>query len=100
MIELTQEERALLRQIYAPKPIPKCIICDEQLTLQDSRNHIYGCQGFMSDPDNEGHLLYKSGREFLDEHYKASRISFFGEGSQLVIKCLDLLEALENELQN
>ncbi len=97
MPELTKEERALLRQFYTPQAIPKCRICGEELSMQDSRTKEYGCSGYMPDPELEGHLILKPGRSFLDDHYKNSLTVFFGQGSTLVIKALDCLESAERE---
>lgn len=95
--ELSQEERELLRTVYTPQPRPKCPICGEELSPQDSKNHVYACPTLMVDPADETHLIDKPGRWFLDKHYVDSRTYFYGEGSPTVIKALDRLEAMESE---
>ena len=95
--DLSLDERKWLRQIYTPQPLPKCPICGEELSLQDSKERIYACNGMMPDPAEEGHLIDKPGRSFLDQHYKDSWTYFFGTGDPRVIKALDRLEAMEWE---
>lgn len=82
-----------LSNIYRPVEIPKCCVCGKEMTLQDSRDKIFGCTGMIDDPEEYGHLIYEEGRSFLDDHYRLSRRTLFHIGDR---KIFELINAYKN----
>ncbi|ELU8529043.1 ead/Ea22-like family protein, partial [Salmonella enterica] len=67
-------DKQALRERYSPKPVPKCHICGEEMTIQQmSASRItYGCTGATYD-DKGCH--YAEGRSIADDHYEQSRVT-------------------------
>lgn len=78
-----------LRERYSPKPVPKCHICGEEMTIQriSASRITYGCTG----EGNDGY--FKFGRTFADEHYEKSRVTVVDVSDPDVLALLDELEA-------
>ncbi|HAF7513410.1 TPA: ead/Ea22-like family protein [Salmonella enterica subsp. houtenae serovar 21:z4,z23:-] len=77
-----------LRERYSPKPVPKCHICGEEMTIQriSASRITYGCTG----EGNDGY--FKFGRTFADEHYEKSRVTVVDVSDPDVLELLDELE--------
>ncbi|EPN6630687.1 ead/Ea22-like family protein [Salmonella enterica subsp. enterica serovar Havana] len=81
-------DKQALRERYSPKPVPKCHICGEEMTIQQmSASRItYGCTGEGDD------RYFKFGRTFVDEHYEKSRVTVVNVSDPDVLALLDELE--------
>ncbi|EAY2780159.1 ead/Ea22-like family protein [Salmonella enterica subsp. enterica serovar Typhimurium] len=81
-------DKQALRERYSPKPVPKCHICGEEMTIQQmSASRItYGCTGEGDD------RYFKFGRTFVDEHYEKSRVTVVDVSDPDVLALLDELE--------
>lgn len=82
-------DKQALRERYSPKPVPKCHICGEEMTIQriSASRITYGCTG----EGNDGY--FKFGRTFADEHYEKSRVTVVDVSDP------DVLELLDENLQ-
>ncbi|WP_065304826.1 ead/Ea22-like family protein [Salmonella enterica] len=85
---MTALDKQALRERYSPKPVPKCHICGEEMTIQHmSASRItYGCTGEGDDG------YFKFGRTFTDEHYEKSRVTVVDVSDPDVLALLDELE--------
>ncbi|EEG7705975.1 ead/Ea22-like family protein [Salmonella enterica] len=81
-------DKQALRERYSPKPVPKCHICGEEMTIQQmSASRItYGCTGEGDDG------YFKFGRTFADEHYEKSRVTVVDVSDPDVLALLDELD--------
>ncbi|EJY0731553.1 ead/Ea22-like family protein [Salmonella enterica] len=81
-----------LRERYSPKPVPKCHICGEEMTIQriSASRITYGCTGATYD-DKGCH--YAEGRSIADDHYEQSRFTVVDVSDPDVLALLDELEA-------
>ncbi|ECF1882756.1 ead/Ea22-like family protein [Salmonella enterica subsp. enterica serovar Newport] len=81
-------DKQALRERYSPKPVPKCHICGEEMTIQriSASRITYGCTG----EGNDGY--FKFGRTFADEHYEKSRVTVVDVSDPDVLALLDELE--------
>ncbi|EAT0256887.1 ead/Ea22-like family protein [Salmonella enterica] len=81
-------DKQALRERYSPKPVPKCHICGEEMTIQriSASRITYGCTG----EGNDGY--FKFGRTFADEHYEKSRVTVVDVSDPDVLELLDELE--------
>ncbi|EDC5089035.1 ead/Ea22-like family protein [Salmonella enterica] len=84
-------DKRALRERYSPKPVPKCHICGEEMTIQriSASRITYGCTGATYD-DKGCH--YAEGRSIADDHYEQSRITVVDVSDQDVLALLDELE--------
>ncbi|EDV4868513.1 ead/Ea22-like family protein [Salmonella enterica subsp. enterica] len=82
-------DKQALRERYSPKPVPKCHICGEEMTIQrmSASRITYGCTGEGDDG------YFKFGRTFADEHYEKSRVTVVDVSDPDVLALLDELEA-------
>ncbi|EBR5511096.1 ead/Ea22-like family protein [Salmonella enterica] len=82
-------DKQALRERYSPKPVPKCHICGEEMTIQriSASRITYGCKGEGDDG------YFKFGRTFADEHYEKSRVTVVDVSDPDVLALLDELEA-------
>ncbi|EIV1877090.1 ead/Ea22-like family protein [Salmonella enterica] len=80
-----------LRERYSPKPVPKCHICGEEMTIQrmSASRITYGCTGATYD-DKGCH--YAEGRSIADDHYEQSRVTVVDVSDPDVLALLDELE--------
>ncbi|EAQ4297028.1 ead/Ea22-like family protein [Salmonella enterica] len=85
-------DKQVLRERYSPKPVPKCHICGEEMTIQrmSASRITYGCTGATYD-DKGCH--YAEGRSIADDHYEQSRITVVDVSDPDVLALLDELEA-------
>ncbi|EAP9888196.1 ead/Ea22-like family protein [Salmonella enterica] len=81
-------DKQALRERYSPKPVPKCHICGEEMTIQrmSASRITYGCKGEGDDG------YFKFGRTFADEHYEKSRVTVVDVSDPDVLALLDELE--------
>ncbi|EIN9271791.1 ead/Ea22-like family protein [Salmonella enterica] len=81
-------DKQTLRERYSPKPVPKCHICGEEMTIQrmPASRITYGCTGEGDDG------YFKFGRTFADEHYEKSRVTVVDVSDPDVLALLDELE--------
>ncbi|EDZ9931125.1 hypothetical protein GJ842_23245 [Salmonella enterica] len=81
-------DKQALRERYSPKPVPKCHICGEEMTIQrmSASRITYGCTGEGDDG------YFKFGRTFADEHYEKSRVTVVDVSDPDVLALLDELE--------
>ncbi|AMZ35478.1 ead/Ea22-like family protein [Salmonella enterica] len=81
-------DKQALRERYSPKPVPKCHICGEEMTIQriSASRITYGCTG----EGNDGY--FKFGRTFADEHYEKSRVTVVDVSDPDVLELLDELD--------
>ncbi|ASD89759.1 ead/Ea22-like family protein [Salmonella enterica] len=81
-------DKQVLRERYSPKPVPKCHICGEEMTIQrmSASRITYGCKGEGDDG------YFKFGRTFADEHYEKSRVTVVDVSDPDVLALLDELE--------
>ncbi|EAM9431279.1 TPA_asm: ead/Ea22-like family protein [Salmonella enterica] len=81
-------DKQALRERYSPKPVPKCHICGEEMTIQrmSASRITYGCKGESDDG------YFKFGRTFADEHYEKSRVTVVDVSDPDVLALLDELE--------
>lgn len=84
-------DKQALRERYSPKPVPKCHICGEEMTIQriSASRITYGCTGATYD-DKVCH--YAEGRSIADDHYEQSRITVVDVSDPDVLALLDELE--------
>ncbi|ELF3605996.1 ead/Ea22-like family protein [Salmonella enterica] len=82
-----------LRERYSPKPVPKCHICGEEMTIQriSASRITYGCTGEGDDG------YFKFGRTFTDEHYEKSRVTVVDVSDTDVLALLDENLQLQRE---
>lgn len=85
-------DKQALRERYSPKPVPKCHICGEEMTIQriSASRITYGCTGATYD-DKGCH--YAEGRSIADDHYEQSRVTVVDVIDPDVLALLDELEA-------
>ncbi|EAV1689905.1 ead/Ea22-like family protein [Salmonella enterica subsp. enterica serovar Bareilly] len=85
-------DKQVLRERYSPKPVPKCHICGEEMTIQrmSASRITYGCTGATYD-DKGCH--YAESRSIADDHYEQSRITVVDVSDPDVLALLDELEA-------
>ncbi|EJH2680772.1 ead/Ea22-like family protein [Salmonella enterica] len=85
-------DKQVLRERYSPKPVPKCHICGEEMTIQriSASRITYGCTGATYD-DKGCH--YAEGRSIADDHYEQSRVTVVDVSDPDVLALLDELEA-------
>ncbi|ECZ4413887.1 ead/Ea22-like family protein [Salmonella enterica] len=81
-------DKQALRERYSPRPVPKCHICGEEMTIQriSASRITYGCTGEGDDG------YFKFGRTFADEHYEKSRVTVVDVSDPDVLELLDELE--------
>ncbi|EHZ1806625.1 ead/Ea22-like family protein [Salmonella enterica] len=81
-------DKQALRERYSPKPVPKCHICGEEMTIQrmSASRITYGCKGEGDDG------YFKFGRTFADEHYEKSRVTVVDVSDPDELELLDELE--------
>ncbi|EFV0133121.1 ead/Ea22-like family protein, partial [Salmonella enterica] len=84
-------DKQVLRERYSPKPVPKCHICGEEMTIQriSASRITYGCTGATYD-DKGCH--YAEGRSIADDHYEQSRVTVVDVSDPDVLALLDELE--------
>ncbi|ECF5137777.1 ead/Ea22-like family protein [Salmonella enterica] len=84
-------DKQALRERYSPKPVPKCHICGEEMTIQQmSASRItYGCTGATYD---DAGCHYSTGRRIADDHYEQSRVTVVDVSDPDVLALLDELE--------
>ena len=77
-----------LRERYAPKPVPKCRICGDEMTVQRicGSRITYGCTGATYDDKGR---YYAKGRSIADDHYEQSRITVIDVSDPEVLALLD-----------
>nr|EGH5288425.1 ead/Ea22-like family protein [Salmonella enterica] len=82
-------DKQALRERYSPKPVPKCHICGEEMTIQrmSASRITYGCTGEGDDG------YFKFGRTFVDEHYEKSRVTVVDVSDPDVLALLDELDS-------
>ncbi|EAR9234083.1 ead/Ea22-like family protein, partial [Salmonella enterica subsp. enterica serovar Mbandaka] len=90
---MTALNKQALRERYSPKPVPKCHICGEEMTIQriSASRITYGCTG----EGNDGY--FKFGRTFADEHYEKSRVTVVDVSDPDVLALLDENLQLQRE---
>ncbi|EBG5299800.1 ead/Ea22-like family protein [Salmonella enterica subsp. enterica serovar Oranienburg] len=81
-------DKQALRERYSPKPVPKCHICGEEMTIQrmSASRITYGCTGATYD-DKGCH--YAEGRSIADDHYEQSRVTVVDVSDPDVLALLD-----------
>ncbi|EFR2063560.1 ead/Ea22-like family protein [Salmonella enterica] len=86
-------DKQALRERYSPKPVPKCHICGEEMTIQrmSASRITYGCTGEGDDG------YFKFGRTFTDEHYENSRVTVVDVSDPDVLALLDENLQLQRE---
>lgn len=86
-------DKQALRERYSPKPVPKCHICGEEMTIQriSASRITYGCTGEGDDG------YFKFGRTFTDEHYEKSRVTVVDVSDPDVLALLDENLQLQRE---
>ncbi|EEH2845172.1 ead/Ea22-like family protein [Salmonella enterica] len=84
-------DKQALRERYSPRPVPKCHICGEEMTIQriSASRITYGCTGATYD-DKGCH--YAEGRSIADDHYEQSRVTVVDVSDPDVLALLDELE--------
>ncbi|EDC8052283.1 ead/Ea22-like family protein [Salmonella enterica subsp. enterica serovar Muenchen] len=84
-------DKQALRERYSPKPVPKCHICGEEMTIQriSASRITYGCTGATYD-DKCCH--YAEGRSIADDHYEQSRVTVVDVSDPDVLALLDELD--------
>ncbi|EAX2421325.1 ead/Ea22-like family protein [Salmonella enterica subsp. enterica] len=85
-------DKQALRERYSPKPVPKCHICGEEMTIQrmSASRITYGCTGATYD---DAGCHYSTGRRIADDHYEQSRVTVVDVSDPDVLALLDELEA-------
>lgn len=85
-------DKQALRERYSPKPVPKCHICGEEMTIQriSASRITYGCTGATYD-DKGCH--YAEGRSIANDHYEQSRITVVDVSDPDVLALLDELDS-------
>ncbi|EAV9187399.1 ead/Ea22-like family protein [Salmonella enterica] len=86
-------DKQALRERYSPKPVPKCHICGEEMTIQrmSASRITYGC----TSEGDDGY--FKFGRTFADEHYEKSRVTVVDVSDPDVLALLDENLQLQRE---
>ncbi|EFN7674346.1 ead/Ea22-like family protein [Escherichia coli] len=86
-----------LRERYAPKPVPKCRICGDEMTVQRiCGSHItYGCTGATCDDKD---YYYAEGRSIADDHYRQSRVTVIDVSDPEVLALLDERETAKKRI--
>ncbi|EBO9637365.1 ead/Ea22-like family protein [Salmonella enterica] len=86
-------DKQALRERYSPKPVPKCHICGEEMTIQrmSASRITYGCTGEGDDG------YFKFGRTFVDEHYEESCVTVVDVSDPDVLAMLDENLQLQRE---
>ncbi|EHB2286819.1 ead/Ea22-like family protein [Salmonella enterica subsp. enterica serovar Panama] len=86
-------DKQALRERYSPKPVPKCHICGEEMTIQriSASRITYGCTGEGDDG------YFKFGRTFADEHYEKSCVTVVDVSDPDVLALLDENLQLQRE---
>lgn len=86
-------DKQALRERYSPKPVPKCHICGEEMTIQrmSASRITSGCTGEGDDG------YFKFGRTFADEHYEKSRVTVVDVSDPDVLALLDENIQLQRE---
>lgn len=89
-------DKQALRERYSPKPVPKCHICGEEMTIQrmSASRITYGCTGATYD-DKGCH--YAEGRSIADDHYEQSRVTVVDVSAPDVLALLDENLQLQRE---
>ncbi|EAU4153376.1 ead/Ea22-like family protein [Salmonella enterica] len=89
-------DKQALRESYSPKPVPKCHICGEEMTIQriSASRITYGCTGATYD-DKGCH--YAEGRSIADDHYEQSRVTVVDVSDPDVLALLDENLQLQRE---
>ncbi|EIL4539832.1 ead/Ea22-like family protein [Salmonella enterica] len=89
-------DKQALRESYSPKPVPKCHICGEEMTIQriSASRITYGCTGATYD-DKGCH--YAEGRSIADDHYEQSRVTVVDVSGPDVLALLDENLQLQRE---
>ncbi|EAN8327208.1 ead/Ea22-like family protein [Salmonella enterica] len=84
-------DKQALRERYSPRPVPKCHICGEEMTIQriSASRITYGCTGATYD-DKGCH--YAEGRSIADDHYEQSRVTVVDVSDPDVLALLDELD--------
>lgn len=84
-------DKQTLRERYSPKPVPKCHICGEEMTIQriSASRITYGCTGATYD---DAGCHYSTGRRIADDHYEQSRVTVVDVSDPDVLALLDELE--------
>lgn len=95
---MSKIDKQELRERYSEKPAPNCHICGSLMTIQraGAGGVVYGCTGRI-DKDGEGYK-FSEGRDFADDHYARSRVTFADESDPDVLALLDELEAAEKRI--
>ncbi|EBP2450924.1 ead/Ea22-like family protein [Salmonella enterica] len=90
-------DKQALRERYSPRPVPKCHICGEEMTIQriSASRITYGCTGATYD-DKGCH--YAEGRSIADDHYEQSRVTVVDVSDPDVLALLDELEAKDRRV--
>ncbi|EBC2857367.1 ead/Ea22-like family protein [Salmonella enterica] len=93
---MTALDKQALRERYSPKPVPKCHICGEEMTIQriSASRITYGCTGATYD-DKGCH--YAEGRSIADDHYEQSRVTVVDVSDPDVLALLDENIQLQRE---
>ncbi|EAR0448376.1 ead/Ea22-like family protein [Salmonella enterica] len=84
-------DKQALRERYSPKPVPKCHICGEEMTIQrmSASRITYGCTGATYD---DAGCHYSTGRRIADDHYEQSRVTVVDVSDPDVLALLDELD--------
>ncbi|ECH0367876.1 protein Ead [Salmonella enterica] len=92
-------DKQALRERYSPKPVPKCHICGEEMTIQrmSASRITYGCTGATYD---DAGCHYSTGRRIADDHYEQSRVTVVDVSDPDVLELLDELETKEEQRAN
>lgn len=95
---MSKIDKQELRERYSEKPAPNCHICGSLMTIQraGAGGVVYGCTGRI-DKDGDGYK-FSEGRDFADDHYARSRVTFADESDPDVLALLDELEAAEKRI--
>ena len=91
-------DKQALRERYSEKPAPNCHICGSLMTIQraGAGGVVYGGTGRI-DEDGEGYK-FSEGRDFADDHYARSRVTFADGSDPDVLALLDELEAKDKQI--
>jgi len=95
--QLTHDELIeVVRETYKVRQPPPCRVCGRNLSLQDSRDMVWACDGYEDSDDENGVLKYQEGRSFADSHYASSRTCFRSLGDSRVMELIRRFEELRN----
>jgi ssDNA-binding Zn-finger/Zn-ribbon topoisomerase 1 len=83
-----------LEKRYAEKPVPKCPICGDKMTIQrmECGQVTYGCAGRRRNSHK-----FKPGRTLADEHYSRSRVTIADRADRDVLAAIRELRALREK---